>query len=416
MILSVIVLISLLLVLVTTNKKPSAEKETTAEVDKLKAGEEGNTSDLTMETINPPAPEESQTAEPASNPPENQSEAAPDENQALAGGGETAAPQDTAGNAEPPASLDTGDNADPAVPQDTGENNGVLTPPEAEGGADPGLTNVPEPSPDTGEGENPESPVESVVEGASLPPAANPASMSDAEIMAYSNKKIEWGQGKNFDALNRPGSCVSSQQQYGALSAYFLGPWNEGEQSKIYLTFDIGYTNEATNKILDALSEKGVKAVFFTTLSVFKRSPDTIRRIINDGHILANHSATHPEKGLPSQSLDKQKAEIMDVHNYALQEFGYEMHLFRFPAGVFSEQSLAVAHSLGYKSVFWSYAYPDWDTSKQPDVSSSLQKAVERLHPGAIYLLHGISETNASLLKGFIDEARAKGYEFVLLN
>ncbi len=91
------------------------------------------------------------------------------------------------------------------------------------------------------------------------------------------------------------------------------------------------------------------------------------------------------------------------------------MHLFRFPAGVFSAQSLAAVNNLNYRSVFWSYAYADWDTAHQPDPAASLQKAVERLHPGAIYLLHGISSTNAAILPGLVDAARAQGYEFALL-
>lgn len=226
---------------------------------------------------------------------------------------------------------------------------------------------------------------------------------------------IEWGQGRNYDDLNRPGGCLMYQQKYGDMSAYFLGPWQEGDPKVIYLTFDIGYTNESTVSILNTLKEKGVKAVFFATLPVVNNEPDIVNRIINEGHELANHSVTHPSAGLPSETVEEQRAEIMDVHNACLEKYGYEMHLFRFPAGKFSAQSLAIANNCNYRSVFWSWAHADWNPERQPDVASSLQEAVARLHPGAIYLLHGISSTNASMLGDLIDQAQDMGYVFELL-
>jgi delta-lactam-biosynthetic de-N-acetylase len=226
---------------------------------------------------------------------------------------------------------------------------------------------------------------------------------------------LEWGQGRNFDALNRPGGCLMYQQKYGDESAYFLGPWEEGEDKVIYLTFDIGYTNESTTKILDTLKEKDVKAVFFATLPVLEDDDEIVNRIIDEGHELGNHSATHPSAGIPSKSVEEQREEVMKGHNLALEKYNYEMHLFRFPAGKFSEQSLAIVNNCNYRSVFWSYAHQDWNVDNQPDVSTSLQAAVERLHPGAIYLLHGISSTNAAMLGDLIDQAREQGYTFGLL-
>jgi len=226
---------------------------------------------------------------------------------------------------------------------------------------------------------------------------------------------LEWGQGRNFDELNRPGGCLMYQQKYGDMSAYFLGPWKEGDPKVIYLTFDIGYTNEYTVSILDTLKEKDVKAVFFATFPVVSRESNIVNRIIDEGHELGNHSVSHPSAGLPSQTVEEQRAEIMDVHNICLEKYGYEMHLFRFPAGKFSAQSLAIANNCNYRSVFWSWAHRDWNTEEQPDVASSLSEAVDRLHPGAIYLLHGISSTNAAMLGDLIDQARAQGYEFALL-
>ena len=135
--------------------------------------------------------------------------------------------------------------------------------------------------------------------------------------------------------------------------------------------------------------------------------------MIDEGHIVGNHSVTHPSGGLPSQSREQQERELLDLHDYVKENFGYEMSLFRYPAGKFSEQSLAIVQSVGYTSVFWSFAYKDWDPDNQPEETAALAKLKERLHPGAIYLLHAVSSTNTHVLGQFIDDARAAGYEFV---
>ena len=186
----------------------------------------------------------------------------------------------------------------------------------------------------------------------------------------------------------------------------------EKEQNRIYLTFDEGYENGYTAKILDVLKEKECPAVFFVTMPYVRQQPDLIKRMIDEGHIVGNHSVNHPSAGLPSQSKWEQEQELLVLHDYVKTQFGYEMKLFRYPAGVFSEQSLAIVQNLGYTSVFWSFAYKDWDISAQPVEAESLKKLTDRLHPGAIYLLHAVSSTNANILGAFIDEARNQGYEF----
>lgn len=102
-------------------------------------------------------------------------------------------------------------------------------------------------------------------------------------------------------------------------------------------------------------------------------------------------------------------------HNYIKKNYNYEMHLFRFPAGLYSEKSLAVVNNCNYRSVFWSFAYVDYDVENQPDKAWALDKMKSKLHPGAIYLLHAESETNTAVLGDFIDAARAEGYSFELL-
>lgn len=233
-------------------------------------------------------------------------------------------------------------------------------------------------------------------------------------VASLSGTSMDWGQGVNVDEKNRPEGAITAQAKYESYEAYFID--DAVEDKIIYLTFDEGYEYGCSPSILDTLQEKGVKAVFFVTEPYAKEQPELVQRMIDDGHTVGNHSVTHPSKGIPSLTLEQQENEVTENHQYIKDNFGYDMHLFRFPAGKFSEQSLAIVHNCGYKSVFWSFAYLDYDVNNQPDKAESLQKMVDRLHPGAIYLLHAESETNTAVLGEFIDRARAAGYEFALFD
>lgn len=235
-----------------------------------------------------------------------------------------------------------------------------------------------------------------------------------AQLEALSNKSMGYGSGTQVDAKNRPVNAVNMQNKYGKYDAYFIAP----ETNDVYLTFDLGYEyNNLTAKILDVLKAKQVKAVFFVTRSYCSNkwhdNTALVRRIIDEGHVLANHSVNHPV--MPTLTIDKMKSEIMDLHNYIKEKFGYEMTLFRPPTGAFSERSLAVAQSLGYKTVNWSFAYYDYDTGKQPDKTYAYNHIVKSAHKGAIYLLHGVSETNAAVLGDVIDTLK-KDYKFSVLS
>ncbi len=235
-------------------------------------------------------------------------------------------------------------------------------------------------------------------------------------VDALDGTNIDWGSGGAVDEYNRPAGCLQYQEKYGSsYPAYFIANVDEPEKKVIYLTFDEGYENGYTPAILDTLKEKDVKAVFFCTLPFFKEQPELVQRMIDEGHELGNHSVNHPSAGLPSESVEEQTNEIMEVHNYVVENFDYTMHLFRFPAGKFSERSLAIVNNCNYRAAFWSFAHYDYNTEDQPDVATSLQKAVDSLHPGAIYLLHAVSSTNTEMLGDFIDQAKAAGYEFELL-
>jgi peptidoglycan-N-acetylmuramic acid deacetylase len=209
---------------------------------------------------------------------------------------------------------------------------------------------------------------------------------------------------------NQPTGALYGLDKYGELGGYFILP---DAGNTVYLTYDLGYENGYTAPVLDALKEKGVKGVFFVTMDYVKTAPELVRRIIDEGHVLGNHSVHHPS--MPACSAEEAKQEILGLHDYVKENFGYEMTLFRFPRGEFSEKTLVQARDLGYASVFWSYAYVDWKTDAQPEVSASLAKLTKAAHPGAIYLLHTVSSTNAALMGDLIDNLHAAGYTVGLL-
>ena len=179
----------------------------------------------------------------------------------------------------------------------------------------------------------------------------------------------------------------------------------------LYLTFDCGYEyDNLTSRVLDVLKEKGVTATFFCTLDHIKKETDLIARMIKEGHIVGNHSTTHPS--FATISREKMAEEIQETENYLRENFGYAAKYFRFPAGEYNESALELISGLGYRSVFWSVAYDDWDTSKVRGKDYAIDKVMSRLHPGAVILLHSVSRDNADALGEIIDKARAEGYRF----
>lgn len=228
------------------------------------------------------------------------------------------------------------------------------------------------------------------------------------QLYAMDNTLKGFGCGRTGNAT-RPGGAVSAQKSYGKYNAAFIAD----DEPTIYLTFDCGYEfNNLTANILDTLKEKDVNAVFFVTLSYCKSNPELVRRMIDEGHVVGNHSANH--YSMPKISVDAMVHEIMALHNYVLEKFGYEMTLFRPPKGEYSVRSLSLTQSLGYKSVFWSYAYQDWNTSAQPDVQTAFQLTTSCAHNGGIFLLHAVSATNAAILGDLIDNLQSRGYSLEL--
>lgn len=181
----------------------------------------------------------------------------------------------------------------------------------------------------------------------------------------------------------------------------------------LYLTFDCGYENGYTSKILDILKEKKVTAAFFCTLPQVKENPDLIKRMIAEGHIVGNHSVTHPS--FAEIGTEQMTEEIKGMENYLKENFNYCEPYFRFPKGEYTDTALNTVNSLGYTSVFWSLAYADWDLKSQKGEQYAYDTVVSRLHPGAVILLHSVSPDNANALDNIIDEAKRQGYKFCSL-
>lgn len=240
--------------------------------------------------------------------------------------------------------------------------------------------------------------------------AANEKNSSAPAInfSALDNTCIGWGPGK-IKEHQRPSDAQSCNLKFKEYNAVFVGE----NTNKVYLTFDEGYENGYTAPILDTLKEKKVKAVFFVTYDYVKRNPELVKRMIDEGHTVGNHSYSHPS--IPSKTTEEMKSEVMRLHYYVKNEFNYDMTLFRFPMGEYSTRSLAVVKNCGYKSVFWSFAYVDWKTDAQPDAKESIEKVVNGAHNGAIYLLHAVSSTNNAILGSVIDDVRKLGYEWSTL-
>lgn len=201
--------------------------------------------------------------------------------------------------------------------------------------------------------------------------------------------------------------AVNNQKIYEKFGGYCL--LEDGSKS-IYLTFDCGYENGVTTGILDTLKEKGVPAAFFVTMPYITSSPELVARMINEGHIVGNHSDHHPDFACISR--EKMAAEIESVDNILRTQFGYSSPYFRFPAGSYNESALQLVQSVGYTSVFWSSAYADWDPNAQKGADYAFTTVTSRLHPGCVLLLHAVSSDNAAALGDIIDFARAQGYEF----
>lgn len=232
-------------------------------------------------------------------------------------------------------------------------------------------------------------------------------SVDTGQMEAIDNKKVCWGLGKNTNEKKQPIDALNANDRYQTYDAVFVG---DGAKPVIYLTFDNGYENGNDAKILDILKEKQVSAMFFVTYDYVKDNPELVQRMLDEGHQVGNHSYKH--HSFPDISIQEVIDEVITLEEYLMQEFQYQPKYVRPPKGEFSNRSLAICQALGYTSVLWSFAYYDYNVNDQPNPDTALKKLTDALHPGAIYLLHAVSSTNAAILGDFIDAARQAGYTF----
>ena len=201
----------------------------------------------------------------------------------------------------------------------------------------------------------------------------------------------------------------ASQADLANYDAYYLG---DTGQKVIYLTFDCGYENGYTEKILDALKKHHAPAAFFVVGHMIESAPDIVRRMAAEGHVVGNHTFHHPDMSAISQQDAFQK-ELDSLAELYRQTTGKPLSRFyRPPQGKYSEENLKQAQALGYKTVFWSLAYVDWNTDSQPTAEQAYAKLLPRIHDGAVVLLHSTSRTNAEILDEQLTTWEEMGYAF----
>ena len=217
----------------------------------------------------------------------------------------------------------------------------------------------------------------------------------------------DWG--LSFQSEGAPPVANASQEYLRNFDALYVGDTN---QKEIYITFDAGFENSNTERILDALKKHGVKATFFLVGNYFETQPELVKRMAEEGHTIGNHTYSHPDM---SKISDIQSFQTELQKNEALYRdiLGSEMpKLYRPPQGKFCEENLKMAQQLGYSTVFWSLAYVDWYTDDQPTPEQAFSKLLPRIHPGAVVLLHSTSSTNAEILDELLTKWEETGYSF----
>ena len=215
--------------------------------------------------------------------------------------------------------------------------------------------------------------------------------------------------GLSFRTEGQPPVGTVNRSVLQGYDAAFLG---NTEEKVLYLTFDAGYENGCTAQILDILKGQEVNAAFFLVGNYLEKNADLVRRMVSEGHIVGNHTMHHPDMSKISD-LNAFRKELEDLEALYRQITGQEMpKYYRPPQGVYSESNLQMAKQLGYKTVFWSLAYVDWNNDGQPTAEYAFSKLLPRTHNGAVILLHSTSKTNAAILEQLIQKWKAMGYRF----
>ena len=219
--------------------------------------------------------------------------------------------------------------------------------------------------------------------------------------------------GLSFSQPGQPPTGPASSGQLHKLDAAYLG---NTEEKVLYLTFDAGYENGCTEQILDVLQKHNAPAAFFLVGNYIEKNGDLVRRMVEEGHIVGNHTMHHPNMSKISDMAAFQK-ELADLEKLFQETTGKTLpKYYRPPQGVYSQANLEMAQQLGYKTVFWSLAYADWDNQKQPTREQAMDKLIGRVHNGAVILLHSTSKTNGQILDELLTKYEQMGYRFASID
>ena len=215
--------------------------------------------------------------------------------------------------------------------------------------------------------------------------------------------------GLSFRTENAPPVAPESPAKLSQYDAVYLG---DTEKPVIYLTFDAGYENGCTAQILDTLKKHNVSAAFFLVGNYMEKNADLVRRMVNEGHIVGNHTLDHPDMTKLTDS-DAFAAQLTGLEDQFREITGKDLpKYYRPPQGIYSEENLKMAKELGYRTVFWSLAYADWNNDSQPTKEQAFGKLLPRIHNGAVVLLHSTSRTNADILDELLTKWEEMGYRF----
>ncbi len=219
--------------------------------------------------------------------------------------------------------------------------------------------------------------------------------------------------GLSFSSEGQPPTGPAAVRQLAEFDAAYLG---DTTQPVIYLTFDSGYENGCTEQILDVLKAHNAPAAFFLVGHYIQTNADLVRRMVAEGHIVGNHTMHHPDM---SKLTDKEAfgKELQELEILFRETTGKDLpKYYRPPQGTYSQENLQMAKELGYKTVFWSLAYADWDNNKQPTREQAFSKLLPRIHNGAVVLLHSTSATNAQILDELLTKWEDMGYRFASID
>ena len=232
-------------------------------------------------------------------------------------------------------------------------------------------------------------------------------------VSQFTHRAIPTGAwGLSFQTEGQAPQGPASADTLERYDAVYVG---DDDEKVLYLTFDAGYENGCTAQILDTLKTHNVPAAFFLVGDYMERNPDLVRRMVAEGHTVGNHTMNHPDmSGMTGAAFQK---EITGLESLFRDITGKELSkYYRPPQGLYSQENLEAAHALGYKTVFWSLAYVDWNNDSQPTAEYAFSKLLPRTHNGAVVLLHSTSKTNAAILDALLTKWKDLGYRFGTLD